>query len=154
MHKLLTAVLALAGLLIFTAAPRAEGHTPEQAKAFVEKAVAFYKSNGKEKALAAFNDPKGEFVEGDLYVVAMDGADGKLTLLAHPLLKPVIGKPQIDQKDADGRAFNQETVAGLAKSDAVWIDYKWPNPATKKIAGKRMYLHKVDDLVIGAGVYN
>ncbi|NVO16339.1 MAG: cache domain-containing protein [Rhodoplanes sp.] len=154
MHRFLTVLVALAGLLVFTSSPRAEGSTPEQAKAFVEKAVAYYKTAGKEKALAVFSDPKGEFVEGDLYVFAMDAADGKLTMLAHGANKGLIGKPQIDMKDAEGKAFNQEMAAAIAKGDTAWVDYKWPNPATKKIASKRSYIVKVGDVVIGAGVYN
>jgi signal transduction histidine kinase len=155
MRKLLTVVFALAGIFAMSTASRAEGnHTPEQAKAFVEKAVEFYKSAGKEKALAVFSDPKGEFVDGDLYIIAFDANDGKLTMLAHGVNKALIGKPQIDVKDAEGRSFNQETAAALAKGDTTWIEYKWPNPATKKIASKRSYFVKVGDVVIGAGVYN
>lgn len=155
MRKFMTGVFALIGLFALTTMSYAEGaHTPDQAKAFVEKAVAFYKSAGKEKALAVFSDPNGEFRDGDLYLVVMDGNDGKLTMLAHGANKALVGKPQIDTKDAEGRAFNQETAAALAKGDSTWVEYKWPNPATKKIASKRAYFVKVDDMVIGAGVYN
>jgi cytochrome c len=155
MRKLITGVFALLGLLALTATSFSEGaRTPEQAKAFVEKAVAFYKSAGKDKALAAFADPNGEFRDGDLYLVVMDAKDGKLTMLAHGVNKALVGKPQIDMKDAEGRAFNKETAANLTNSDSTWVDYKWPNPATKKIASKRSYFVKVDDVVIGAGVYN
>jgi cytochrome c len=52
------------------------------------------KREGKDKALAAFSDPKGEFVDGDLYLVVMDAADGKLTMLAHGVNKALIGKPR------------------------------------------------------------
>ncbi len=155
MRKLLTAVIASAAFTALTTASRAaDVHTPEQAKTFVEKAVDYYKGAGKETALAAFSDPKGAFVDEDLYLVVLDAADGKFTMLAHGTNKALIGKPQIDIKDADGRAFIQETASALAKSNATWIDYKWPNPATKKIASKRSYFVKVNDVVIGAGVYN
>ena len=154
MRKLMTVVLALAGLcggVVMAAAQTA--HTPDQAKAFVEKAVTFLKSEGKDKALVAFSDPKGQWVNGDLYLVVLDGKDGKLTMLAHGVNKGLIGKAQIDMKDADGRAFNQETAAALSKADNVWISYKWPNPATKKIAAKKAYFVKAGDVIVGAGVY-
>ncbi|MEZ5786099.1 MAG: cache domain-containing protein [Xanthobacteraceae bacterium] len=154
MRKLMTGVFALIGLFALTTASFAEGTTPEQAKAFVEKAVSYYKSVGKDQALAAFGDPNGAFRDGELYLVVMDGNDGKLTMLAHGVNKALVGKPQIDMKDAEGRAFNQETAAALAKGDSTWVEFKWPNPVTKKIANKRAYFVKVDGMVIGAGIYN
>jgi cytochrome c len=47
-----------------------------EAKALLDKAVAYYKANGQPKAFAAFNDPKGAFVSKDLYIFALD-MDGK-----------------------------------------------------------------------------
>jgi cytochrome c len=154
MRKLLTVFLALASLcggVVMAAAQ--SSHTPDQAKALVEKAVAFLKSEGKDKALAAFSDPKGQWVDGDLYLVVQDANDPKLAMLAHGVNKALIGKPQIETKDAEGRAFNQEMFAALSKSDDVWVTYKWPNPATKKIATKKAYFYKSGDVIIGAGVY-
>lgn len=63
------------------------------------------------------------------------------------------GKPQIDVKDAEGKAFNREMAAVLEKGNETWMTYAWPNPATKKIAPKKSYVVKVGDVVIGAGVY-
>jgi signal transduction histidine kinase len=144
-------VAALCGMVAVAAAEG--GHTAADAKALVQKAVHYLKSEGKDKALAAFSDSKGQFVDGDLYLVVMDLNDGKLTMLAHGVNKALIGKPQIDVKDAEGRAFNQETATALAKADEFWVSYAWPNPATKKIAQKKTYFSKVGDVVIGAGVY-
>lgn len=155
MRKLITGIFAVIGLCAMAAVGFAqETRTPEQAKALVEKAVAFMNTQGKEKALAVFSDPKGEFVDGDLYLFVMDASDGKLTMLAHGVNKGLIGKPQIDVKDAEGKAFNQDMVKMLASASNGWMDYKWPNPATKKIASKRSYVAKVGDVIIGAGVYN
>ncbi len=154
MRKLLAVLVAVAGLCGgATVAAAQTSHTPDQAKSFVDKAAGFYKSEGKDKALAAFSDPKGQWVDGDLYLVVMDANDPKLTMLAHGVNKALIGKPQIDVKDADGKAFNQDMVAAVAKQGNIWINYKWPNPATKKIAVKKTYFIKAGDVIIGAGVY-
>lgn len=154
MRKLLAVLVAFAALCGgATLAAAQTSHTPEQAKAFVEKAANFYKSEGREKALAAFSDPKGQWVDGDLYLVVQDANDPKLTMLAHGVVKALIGKPQIDVKDADGKAFNQDMVAAVAKAGEAWVTYKWANPATKKIAVKKSYFLKVGDVIIGAGVY-
>ncbi len=34
-----------------------------------------------------------------------------------------------------------------------WIDYKWPNPVTKAVEQKSTYVEKVDDVVVGCGIY-
>jgi cytochrome c len=154
MHKFATLILGLVGLFSMVAVAAADGaHTPEEVKAFVGHAADYLKTEGKEKALAAFSDPKGAFVDGDLYLVVLDATDGKLTMLAHGVNKGLIGKPQIDVKDAEGRAFNQDTVAALSKDREFWITYLWPNPATKKIARKKTYFTRVGDVIIGAGIY-
>jgi cytochrome c len=155
MRKFLAVFLGLAGVFGMIAAATAEGsHTPDQAKALVQRAAEYLKREGKEKALAAFSDPKGEFVDGDLYLVVLDAADGKLTMLAHGANKALIGKPQIDVKDANGKAFNKEIMAALSTADEYWVSYAWPSPATKKIAQKKSFFAKVGDVFIGAGVYD
>jgi len=153
MRKLLAVLVAIPSLCGgITLAAAQTSHTPDQAKALVEKAVAFYKTEGREKALAAFSDPKGQWVDGDLYLV-VHANEPQLTMLAH-VNKGLIGKPQIDVKDADGRPFNQDMHAALAKSNDTWITYKWVNPGTKKIAVKKSYFVKLgDDVIIGAGAY-
>jgi cytochrome c len=155
MRKFVAALFCIAGLFGIIATATADGnHTPEQAKALVQKAAEYLKREGKDKALAAFSDPKGEFVDGDLYLVVLDAADGKLTMLAHGVNKALIGKPQIDVKDANGKAFNQETMTALSTADEYWVTYAWPNPTTKKIGQKKSFFAKVGDVFIGAGVYD
>ena len=154
-RKLLTMSIGLACLFGMLAVAAAEAsHTPDQVKAFVQKAAEYMKAEGREKALAAFNDPKGQFVDGDLYIVAQDAADGKFTMLAHGANKGLIGKPQIDTKDAEGKAFNRDIIAALAKDgDEYWTSYLWVNFATKKITRKKSYFLRVGDVVLGAGMY-
>jgi cytochrome c len=154
-RKVITLVLSLANLFAMIAVATAEsGHSQDQVKAFVQKAADYMKSEGKEKAFAAFSDPKGAFVDGDLYIVAQDAADGKFTMLAHGANKALIGKPQVDTKDAEGRAFNRDIIAALTKDgDEFWTTYLWVNFATKKIARKKSYFLRVGDVVLGAGIY-
>jgi hypothetical protein len=54
----------------------------------VEKAVAYVKANGEEKAIKELNNPKSEFVKGDLYVFAVDP---KGVLLANTNLPHLVG---------------------------------------------------------------
>ncbi|OPX69030.1 MAG: Cache domain protein [Methanoregulaceae archaeon PtaB.Bin056] len=53
----------------------------EDLVAFVNEAVDFAREAGKEQAVAAFRDPEGQFIRGELYVIAYDFNE---TNLAHP----------------------------------------------------------------------
>ena len=109
----------------------------------------FYKAEGKEKALAEFNNPKGQFVKDDLYIYVLD-LNGKM--LAHPKAE-LVGKDFMTVKDADGKLFAVDMVKMAKEKGSGWVDYKWENPKTKKIDPKTAYFEKVDDVIIAAGAY-
>ncbi|MEN6343030.1 MAG: cache domain-containing protein [Methanospirillum sp.] len=70
--------------------------------AYVKSAVAYARTNGKEKALAAFNDPNGGFVRGELVIMALD-SNG--TALASPPYAPEVAANRINlvnYNDPDG----------------------------------------------------
>ena len=124
--------------------------TSTEAKALLDKAVAFYKANGQAKAFAAFNDAKGQFVSKDLYIFALD-MNGKI--LSHGANASLIGKDMMGAKDADGKLFMKEMVeVGKTKVKGA-IDYKWENPKTKKVEQKSSYVEKVDSVILGCGYY-
>jgi cytochrome c len=123
---------------------------PADAEAMVKKAIAFYKANGKEKAVAAFNDPKGKFVDGDLYILCYD-LEGNC--LAHGSNPKMVGKNWMELKDADGKEFVKERMKIAKEKGKGWQDYKWTNPLSKAIEPKTLYLERVDDIVIGCGAY-
>lgn len=61
MLKFFTRIVPAAMLFVSAAFAHAspDHGTRDEAVAMVKKAAAFYKANGKEKALAEFNNPKG-----------------------------------------------------------------------------------------------
>src|SRR5215471_13313456 len=70
--------LALAVLVTSAqAAPSGGSPTPGKARAMLAKAVAFYKRNGRDEALDAFNRHKPPFSSQGLYVFCI-GPDRKL----------------------------------------------------------------------------
>jgi cytochrome c len=124
--------------------------TPEQAESMVQKAAKLLADEGKDKAFPVFDDPKGPFVDGDLYVFVLD-REG--TTVAHGTNKALIGKSLLHVKDADGKAFIEEILTlGKDKGEG-WVDYKWPNPVTHKVEAKSSFIKKVGDYIIGVGVY-
>ena len=124
--------------------------TPAEAETLVKRAIAFVKSNGKEKAFAEFSDPKGKFVEGDLYIFVYD-MTGKC--LAHGGNARMVGKDLIDLKDADGKSFVKERVDIASSAGKGWQNYKWNNPAVNKIENKTAYIEKYEDFIVGSGAY-
>ncbi len=124
--------------------------TKDEAVALVKKAIEFIKANGNEKAFAEFDNPKGQFVDRDLYIVVYD-MNGKC--LAHGQKKSMMGKELIDLKDVDGKPFMRERIDMMKKQNSGWQDYKFMNPLTKKVEPKEMYVERTGDLIVGAGAY-
>ena len=85
----------------------ADAGTKDEAVAMVKKAVDFIKANGADKAYAEFSNPKGQFVDRDLYITIYD-MNGKC--LAHGANAKMIGRDLIDNKDVDGKEFIKERV--------------------------------------------
>jgi cytochrome c len=144
------ALIAFAALSLQVASAQEEYATTKDAELLVHNAVAFLKKEGKEKALATFNDPKGRFTYRDLYIMAYD-LNG--TCLAHGAKRERVGKNHMDEKDVEGRPFVKERLQIAKKFGKGWQDYKWENPATKKVEQKTSYFERVGDVVIVCGAY-
>ncbi|MFZ6760367.1 cache domain-containing protein [Undibacterium sp. Ji50W] len=124
--------------------------TADQATAMAKKAVAHFKSVGKDKALADFNDASNKaFHDRDLYVIAFD-MEGTMLASANPKL---IGKPMMDYKDGDGKLLTREMLQIAKTKGSGWVEYRWPNPVTKALDQKTTYIEKVDNYFLGVGIY-
>ncbi len=145
-------LLIVVGMVLWVFSSAFAGGTPDEAKALVEKAIGFMKSSGNEKAFKEFSDPKGKFVDRDLYIWVAD-INANAKCLAHGANAKLIDKELIEFKDSDGKLFISEIV-NLAKSKGTgWVDYKWTNPVSKKIEQKSVYFQKVDNLIVVCGIY-
>ena len=127
-----------------------ERGTTAEAEVLVKRAVAFYKSNGREKAFAAFMDQKGGFVRGDLYIFVYD-LNGKC--LAHGGNAKMVGLDLAELRDADGKMFVRERLEIAKDRGKGWQNYKWTNPVTKQIESKTAYIEVVDNVIVGCGAY-
>lgn len=143
--------LGLGALVLGFAALAADKGTAEEASAMVKKGVEFIKNNGKDKAFAEFNNPTGQFVKGDLYVMCYDMEGNNKCHGSNPKL---IGKNLLEIKDATGVFIVKSFIETAKTKGKGWVDYKWPNAVTKAVENKSTYVEKVDDnLLIGVGIY-
>ena len=146
MKRLFVVILSV----LFLANPAFAGGTADEAKSLVDKAVAHIKANGKDKAFAEFTNQKGQFVDRDLYIFAVDF---KGLTLAHGGNAKLVGRDMLGLKDADNKFFIQNFIEVAKTKGSGWVDYKWSNPVTKKIEKKSTYVFKVDDYFLGCGIY-
>ena len=121
-----------------------------KAKAMVIKAEKFFKANGKEKAIAEFNKPDGQFVKDYFYVFVYDL---KGTVIAHPFRPSLVGKNVIKESDSKGKLFRKEIVEKAKAKGEGWVEYTYMKPASKKEKSKTIYFKKVDDMIICCGAY-
>ena len=124
--------------------------TKDDAVTMVKKAVATIKDQGIEKGYAEISTAGGKFVSGEIYVV-VQGFNG--ITLAHATNPKLIGRNMIDEQDVDGKYFAKDLVEIGQKQASFWYDFKFVNPATKKIQVKDMYCETVTPTVVCAGVY-
>lgn len=136
---------------VFSASVFAAEHgTADEAMAIVKKAVAFTKAKGKEQLLAEASNPKGQFIDRDLYLSVYD-FEG--VVLAHGVNPKLIGKSLITVNDVDGKFFMKEIVQKAKANGKGQTDYKWPHPVTKEYQAKSAYFEVVDGVIISCGFY-
>ncbi len=120
-------------------------------KQLVEEGVQLCKTKGIEVCLKTFNDTKGPFVKGSLYVFAIDY--NGLTL-AHGGNNKIVGKNLYKIKDPNGTMLFQEFIKIAKTKGEGWLDYKWSHPSTKIPTAKSSFIKAVDDnILIGSGYY-
>ncbi|NMB78955.1 MAG: histidine kinase [Methanomicrobiales archaeon] len=125
-------------------------YTPnETLVAFVDSAVAYVKTHGKEQALAEFSNPKGSFMQGELYIYAYD-FNG--TTLAHPINPESVGK----KREGANGVFVTEFGKAIRKGNgSAFYPFVYVNPAhNKALETKLGYAVAVDDTWwLGSGKY-
>jgi signal transduction histidine kinase len=125
--------------------------TPADLTMMVKEAVTYAKENGKEKALAAFNNPNGSFVKNGVYVFS-EAYDG--TALAEPFEQEQVGTNIRHMTDRYGVPLirNLEETAGYGIG---FVSYDYPNPVDNRIIlPKLSVVADVDGTYyVGAGAY-
>ncbi len=152
MKKLITTIIGVGFLLLVAESVSfaAEFGTAAEAEAMVKKAIQLIKAEGREKAFVEINNPKGKFVDRDLYIFVYD-INGKC--VAHGFNAKMIGKELAEMKDPDGKYFVKERIEIAKTKGKGWQDYKFTDPITKKLEPKSAYVERVENLIVGCGVY-
>jgi cytochrome c len=116
---------------------------------FVDSAVAYARTHGREKALAEFNNPNGSFIKGELYIYAY-GFNG--TTLAHPINPEKVGKNR-DDEGAIG-VFVRD-MGGIVRNGSGFYRFTYINPEhNRTLESKLGYGAQVEeDWWLGSGVY-
>lgn len=125
-------------------------YTPnENLVAFVDSAVAYVKTHGREAALAEFTNPQGSFMQGELYIYAYD-FNG--TTLAHPINPESVGK----KREGANGVFVIEFGKAIRKGNgSAFYPFVYVNPAhNKALETKLGYAVAMDDTWwMGSGKY-
>lgn len=138
------AASSVAGILPAAAA------TAEAAQAFSERAAAHILKVGEEQAFADFTRHDGGFVDGELYVFCYD-RNGMNK--AHGGNASYVGRNLLHIKDPDGAEPNLLIVKMAFEHERGWVDFKWPNPVSKRIENKSAYVIRTNDVACGVGYY-
>lgn len=127
--------------------PRASA---EQASAMLERAVGAMQADSV-KALAAFNDLNGGYIEDDLYVFVVGIDDGKFR--AHGVSGRLVGSDGYALTDPNGKPVIRQMLDALKDKDRGELDYAWRNPVTRKVESKHTLFRKVGNNLVGVGYY-
>lgn len=129
-----------------------ERGTAEEASAMVDRAMTLFKEQGLDALVAAVNDPSDtNFRDRDLYVFVfeLDGA-----VVAHGANVGLVGRNLDAVKDANGKLMIVEMKDMARNQGSGWVDYVWPNPATKQMEAKSSLVVRLGDgHFAGVGVY-
>lgn len=122
-------------------------------RTFVEDAIWFYESNGRDALIKHFNDPESTdpiSVDGQWYGFVFD-LDG--VVLAHPTVSDNVGQTlhEILGATPEGLAAADEMLT--ATETGKWVDYVYLNPQSGEQETKHSWIVKRDNVRIGSGWY-
>lgn len=145
------AFVALASLLTVGSTQASDLGTKEDAQAMVVKTVAAIKADGAEKTYAVINEQTDpSYKDRGIYPIVYT-FDGKC--LVHGANKKLVGRDLSGSMDSDGKMYGKERGMKAKTQDKFWVDYKYKNPVTNKIAPKTLYCEKLDATLVCAGAY-
>lgn len=148
---LLSTLLLITAVIGLHMPAHAAKATKEEAIALVKKGVAHYKTHGPDKSWPLFSDPAGPYRDRELFLVVLDNTG---TVMAHSVLKKMIGANLMQFKDINGVFMVKDMFAKAKKDGHGWsVEYLFLNPDTCKMEPKVSYFEKAGDYLFFCGVY-
>ncbi|MDD2736988.1 MAG: cache domain-containing protein, partial [Desulfuromonadaceae bacterium] len=121
----------------------------KRARELLDRAVAYYEEK-KDKALAAFNR-QGEFIQGELYVYAINTTG--VLLASGGSSSALIDRIVLGLGDLDGKLIFKEILEIAQSKGSGTVEYRWLNRVDHKVERKVTYFKKVGDVIIAVGYY-
>ena len=156
MKRMTIALTALTLTVLLCGAVFAQKTPAEKAaqlRVLVEGGVVMAVKQGAEAALKAIGDPKGPFIQGELYLFA--GPLDKITLFAHPYKPELVGKDLATYRGPRGNFIFFDFVKVCLTTGSGWTRYWWPKPGAVEPSPKLTYVMKVpgQNLFVAGGLY-
>lgn len=151
MNRLLTGICVAVAMLFATLANAEEFGTPDEAKVMAEAAAKYHKDKGLDALVKEIEAKNPMFKKKDLYVFVSYNNGINIVHGAVPAFK---GRNFHNLKDVKGVFLVREMSKVAQEKGTGWVNYKWPNPKTKKIRDKTTYVIKLSDNTwLGVGAY-
>ena len=130
-------------------AATAEEADAQAAKALLEKALAYYQTQG-DKAFAAFSR-QGEFIDQDRYVFVVD-TQGVLLASGGPS-SALIGRDVSEVLGPDLRQSFKDALKVPESQGIQQADYRWQNWNDGKVEHKHVFYQRVGERILAVGYY-
>lgn len=124
--------------------------TADEALALAKRAHALVQSMGFDGAFPIFHDPRGGYVDRDLYVFVLD-REGLYRVMGADQRR--VGTSLSEAPGVDAQQLLEDAWERCNQGGG-WVEYNIVNPVTGDVRGKTSYVLPIDqNLLIGCGAY-
>ena len=117
--------------------------------ALVKSGVAHIRAAGITQAVRDFTQ-RGRFYDGQAYLFI---TDFRCIRVCFPPNPATVGSSDLEARDAEGNYFARQNLEIARTRGSGWNDYRMLNPRTGRVEAKSVYVERIDDMVIGCGIY-
>jgi hypothetical protein len=116
----------------------------DEARELCERAAEVVTREGLDAAVRRFHDPKGGFIDRDLFVIVLDKRNHFLAFGADPAKanKPAVAAPGVDLDDLSRRTLSTAAAGGG------WVEFRGIHPLTKQPVEKMAYVRPAGELAV------
>ncbi len=118
--------------------------------ALVKAGARHLRKHGLQAACRDFMDRQSGFWNGEEYIFVVDMHCMCLSYAPDPSR---VGSNDAERRDADGNFMVRQNVELARTNGFGWNDYRIMNPRTSQVEPKSVYIERVDDVVLGCGIY-